>query len=193
MESGSFTESLERDQRGPILPPLGPWPLTDTVGFTLAIGELQFSLNNGKNVLGHLQFDTVRKLCTTVSHIYESSTEAAAKDIVTFFRAIKGELFSLSSFPTQSRLFTLFTRGLLLRMGKQTKVNKRLDYRVLLELQTILKAVVENPTSSSFEKRDAVLLGAFLIFGSVLALRGNEVFMIESFELAKHIEFEKKY
>jgi hypothetical protein len=78
----------------------------------------------------HLQFDTVRKMCTAFNHVHEVS-KAIRGEEVSGFKGMKGDIFGSSSCPTDSRFFQLFTRGFLLRLGKQTKSNWGLDYNVL--------------------------------------------------------------
>ena len=114
----------------PVLSPLRPWPVSDTVGFNIALVQLSYAQNRCKNESTHLQFDSVRKLITTASHIHESSATANISTAHTF-RNIQGDSFTNSSCPTQTRCFQTLMEGLLERMGKQTKSNMGLDYRIL--------------------------------------------------------------
>ncbi len=172
----------------PSLPVLGPWPVQDSDGFSLALGLLRHSQKKGRNMSSHLQFDSVRKLRTTLSHIHEASVHGSHDSIVSF-QTLKGDAFQASTCDTQSRLFTFFMRGLLLRMGRQTKTDFGLDYRILLEIQTKLKASIQGKTPSSV--RDAIITGAFLVLGFVCALRGYEVFMLDAGALRRHVDLGK--
>ena len=163
----------------PVLPTLKPWPLDDSVGFSLALGLLRYSQNQGRNTKNHLQFDSVRKLRTTFSHIHEASSTANLGTVLSF-RNQKGDVFTNSSCVTQSRFYTMFMRGLLLRMGRQTKVDLGLDYRILLAIQNILFEKINQAADPFGTARDEILIGSFLVFGFVFALRGNEIFMVEA-------------
>ena len=173
----------------PSLPSLGPWPVKDTDGFSLALGLLRFSQNEGRNEKSHLQFDSVRKLRTTLSHIHEASVHGSHDSIVSF-RTPKGDVFQASTCATQSRFYTFFMRGLLLRMGRQTKVDFGLDIRILIEIQSILKKQIQDKPVCSV--RDAINVGAFLVLGFVCSLRGYEVFMLESAALKYHVHLGKE-
>ena len=94
----------------PNLPPLGPWTLGDNVGFQLALGELRYSQNPGRNKKTHLQFDTIRKLRTAHAHYHESTSDSANSQVISFCDN-KGNAFLASEAPTQSRFFTMFMRG----------------------------------------------------------------------------------
>lgn len=174
----------------PPLSELGPHPVDDRVGFQLALAEVRYSQNQGINDRGHLQYDSVRKLRTAFSHLHEGSFRSSTDRLISF-RNHKGDLFKLSSSPTQSYFFTLFSRGLLLRMGRQTKVNVGLDYRILLMILERLEKDYSNSLTTSEAKREIVIVATFLITGFVLALRGHEIFMVEAHGLYSHIHFGK--
>ena len=174
----------------PPLTDLGPHPVDDRVGFQLALAELKYSQNQGINTKFHLQYDSVRKLRTAFSHLHEGSFRSSTDRLISF-RNHKGDLFKLSSSPTQSQFFTLFSRGLLLRMGRQTKVNLGLDYRILLVILERLESDYLNSFVTSNERREYVMIASFLVIGFVLALRGHEIFMVEAHGLYSHIHFGK--
>lgn len=174
----------------PPLPPLGPWPLKDEVGFAVALAQLRYSQNKGKNCKTHLQFDSVRKLRTAYSHIVESSSSGQKSHFVAF-RGPTSETYSASNCPTESKFYTLFMRGLLLRMGRQTIVNMGLDHRVLLVILDMLEADFNDRRTDSIRKRETVMTACFLLIGFCLALRGNEIFMVEAHGICSHIHFGK--
>ena len=130
----------------PDLPTIGPWPVKDIVAFHVALAQLSYAQSKGRNQVDHLQFDSVRKLRTAASHVHEVS--AAANGTTTHsFRNLQGRAFTNSSCPTQSRCFKKIIEGLLHRMGKQTKTNMGLDYRILhLILEGYEKELVDPTT-----------------------------------------------
>ena len=115
----------------PTYEPLGPWPIEDGVGFTVALQMVKASLIPGK-YRDYQQFDTIRGIRTAYSNVFESSTGAHLKREV--LRGEKGIVLHPSKCPTQSLWFEKFTRGLLSRMGREVRSNLGLSHLVLLEM-----------------------------------------------------------
>jgi len=169
------------------LPSLGPWPLDDKVGFRLAIGQLRLSQKPGKNAKTHQQYDTIRRLRSSYSHVHEASSSSVLS-MVNSFRAQMGKVFTNSNSHTQSLLYTRFNYGLLLRMGRQTKRNIALDYEVLhIILANLEEDIGNNEDISRHQQRWLSMVGAYLLVVFVLSLRGNEGFMIEAGGLINHL------
>lgn len=172
------------------LPPVGPWPVGDDVGFRVAMGQLRYSQGKGQNRSTHLQFDSIRKLRTAYAHVHQNSRLAKGENILAF-KAMQGQSFSATSSPTDSRLFQLFMRGLLLRMGRQVESNWGLDYRALKIMLDNLESELDLDNVTSAGSRRAIMLGSFMSTAFVCALRGNEGFMVESKGLQEMIELGK--
>ena len=172
----------------PTLPKLGPWPIGDKVGFQVALAQLKYSQESGLNRSTHMQFDTIRKLRTAYSHIHEVSAEASAGH-TNSFRTLMGKVFSNSNCPTQSRLFQKVMEGMLGRMGKQSKANMALDYKILHLILETFEDELNLDKSTEERKRRVTLCGSFLLLGFVLSLRGPEGFMIEAHGLISHLHF----
>jgi hypothetical protein len=168
------------------LPSLGPWPEEDRVGFRVALAQVRYSQRPGINASTHLQFDTVRKMRTAFNHIYEVG-KAIKGEEVAGFKGMKGDIFGSSSCPTDSRFFQLFTRGFLLRLGKQTKSNWGLDYNVLHVILNNLEQELMERECLPERKRELTMLGAFFLIGFVCGLRGNEFFLVEAEGIQKMI------
>ena len=168
------------------LPNIGPWPLSDKVGFRLAMGQLKLSQKPGRNSSSHQQYDTIRRLRSSYSHVHEVSAPSVLS-LTNSFRTQLGKVFANSNSPTQSLLYTRFNHGLLLRMGRQTKRNLALDYQILhLILLNIDKSLMD-PKSSDHQLRWLSMVGGFLQICFVLSLRGNEGTMVEAGGLINHI------
>jgi hypothetical protein len=161
------------------LPSLGPWPEEDKVGFRVALAQVRYSQRPGINAGTHLQFDTVRKMRTAFNHVYEVG-KAIRGEEVSGFKGMKGDIFGSSSCPTDSRFFQLFTRGFLLRLGKQTKSNWGLDYNVLHVILNNFEQELEERDCSPERERELIMLGSFFMIGFVCGLRGNEFFLVEA-------------
>ena len=134
------------------LPELGPWVVGDNVGFGVAIGMLRYAQRKGNNSATHMQFESVRKLRTAFGHLHANARLSTNPD-ATSFKAQKGDLFNITDSPTDSKLFQMFMRGLLLRMGKQTESNWGLDYKVLLALLANLEGKLEDGETRKEEER----------------------------------------
>ena len=174
------------------LPELGPWPLDDKVGFRLAMGQLRLSQKPGRNNRTHLQYDSIRKLRSSYSHMHEVSSSSVLS-MTNSFRAQAGKVFTNSNSPTQSLLYTRFNYGLLLRMGRQTKRNVALDYEVLhILLANMESEINSNESMSEHQKRWLSMVGCYLLISFVLSLRGNEGLMVEAGGLVNHLPHGKE-
>ena len=171
----------------PNLPVLGPWATYDRIGFQIAMAQVRYSQRPGINASTHLQFDTVRKMRTAFNHVYEVGKAVSGTEVAGF-KGMKGEIFSASNCPTDSRFFQLFTRGLLLRLGRQTKSNWGLDYNILHVILSNFEQELAQENLEDKEKRNIIMLGSFFIIGFVCALRGNEIFLVEAEGIQKMIE-----
>ena len=170
----------------PDLPQPGPWPLSDQVGFRLAIGQLKLSQKPGKNSKSHQQYDTVRRLRSAYSHVHEV-TPSSVLAMVNSFRSQQGKVFTNSNSPTQSLLFVRFNYGLLLRMGRQTKRNIALDYIILHLILKNIEDSLDSPGTSTAQSRWLTMVGAYLQIVFVLSLRGNEGFVVEAGGIIGHL------
>jgi len=103
---------------------LGPWPVSDGVGFQTALEMLRASQREGKNVKEYVQFDTVRKIRTSYSTVYENSARGGAMNAC--FKGDYGRTFALNNGGTDTRLFRKFIAGLERRMGRFVRQNLEL-------------------------------------------------------------------
>ena len=93
---------------------MGPWPLEDNMGFTVALMMLKSSLLPGKHNKEYQQFDTIRSLRTAFSNVYEASVSGSRGRSV--LRGAQGVTLHPSFCPTQSLFFEKFIKGILSRM-----------------------------------------------------------------------------
>ena len=87
----------------PSYPPLGPFPVGDNVGFTVALQMLKASLLPGIYHDSHQKFDTIRNLRTAFSNIYESSWKKSVHKRI--MQGNKGIALHMSTCDTQSIFF----------------------------------------------------------------------------------------
>lgn len=162
-----------------------PWPLADEVGFGEAMLLLWDSVQVIQNKGGNRQFDTIRKLRSMSANIQGASCHQSKEGIA--FRE-GNSLFALQQCSTNSVFFSKFMKGCEKRMGKTIKQDTVLSVSILLVILENLDRDFKSASSSLTRKRDVVILGAFLVIGFCDALRGNEVFMVESSCLCKFFE-----
>lgn len=168
----------------PTYPSLGPWPVGDNIGFTVALQLLKASLLPGKYHETHQQFDTIRGLRTAFSNIFESSNSAQKARRV--LRGDGGITLHSSTCPTQSDLFERFMKGLISRMGKDVRSNAGLSHTVLKSiLLNLEKEINEEPSYS--RQRFLLLCGVFIVVCYGGSLRGCEGFMMERSDLIRNI------
>ena len=164
---------------------LGPWPLGDGQGFQTAIEMLRASQKKGKNDASYVQFDTVRKIRTAYSTVYESSSLAGGHTGT--FKGAHGNTFSVNHGSTDTRLFRKFMVGLEKRMGRLVVQNSGLSVELLLALLSALDLEYGNSSTSYARKRELIMCGsAFTVLFSA-ALRGGEVLLGEASELVRRI------
>ena len=155
----------------------GPWPVSDDMGFQLAIIMLRASQEKGRHSEDHLQFDTIRKLRSTLSNIYENSFEGNIKTLV--FRGDKGRSYKLSTSGTESKLFTKFIQGCELRMGRDVRSDKALHYKILHQIIRNFESELMDYDVPWERKRILILTGGYLMLCFGCSLRGNEGFYLE--------------
>jgi hypothetical protein len=158
------------------------WPVDDQVGFGEAMLVLWQSLQKGKHVSGHQQFDSVRKIRSLSAGMQQARMEMG-QDGLCFKDG--GKTFGLAQCRTNSTLFTMFMKGCERRMGRIVKQDMALSVDILLAILANLEEswrAGKEPAA----KRNSVLLGACLVIGFCSALRGNEIFLVEGSSLCKY-------
>jgi hypothetical protein len=165
---GIEPELLKRDKK---------WPLVDQVGFGEAMLILWQSLQKGKNVATHQQFDSVRKIRSLAANI-KAARPDQAYDGVSFKDG--GKVLALTKCGTNSVFFTKFMKGCEKRMGRMLKQDAALSVELLLKLLENLDREFRRNDGTREQRRAAVMLGAVLVIGFCGALRGNEIFLVES-------------
>ena len=112
--------------------------------------------------------------------------QAAERRVV--FRGPRGEIIHFSTCPTHSMFFTRFAKGLLERMGRETKSDLALDHNILSFIFKNFEEELNNKTTSQEHLRWVVLLVSYLVIVFLGSLRVNEGYMVEIGGLIQHIE-----
>jgi hypothetical protein len=97
-----------------------------------------------------------------------------------------GKTFGLTRCCTNSALFTMFIKGCEKRMGRIIKQDMALSVDILLAVLRSLEITWNESEGEAVQHRNSALLGACLVIGFCSALRGNEIFLVESTSLCKY-------
>jgi len=164
----------------PNYPPLGPFPLGDTLGYGLAIEMMLRSLSVGKQITGHVGFDTVRKQRSAYTGVWRSAASGQSINKIVSGNASKKMM--ISSCPAYTLWMEHFVKGLEKFMGRATIPDLALDMKVMVAVMNNLE-IEWNQKTDLAERRDICFLGLFLIAGVVAGLRGYEIMFMDLFGL----------
>jgi hypothetical protein len=172
----------------PQFPALGPFPVRDSLGLSVAIAMLLKSLEPGKHDPQYQQFETIRKLRAGYSNMYMASCEG-----VSSLRTVGGDRAKhhLTQSPTQSLWFERFSQGCVRRMGQEV----RQDWAIPLDAMHGLMSVLEDEWISAEDDRQreqVASAGAFSIIAFCGSFRGSEVFLTDLHGMRKYLEDTKR-
>jgi len=157
---------------GGIVPPLGPFPLDDSVGMKLAMAMVLKSLDPGINA-ATVQFDTVRQLRSAFSNAYGAGTSQLQ---VSLYSSANKKMHGTSC-PSDSEWFARFALGMEKRLGRQLRQDLGLSIGVMLEIQRELE-VQWTDSRRGRKRRDLAVTAVLFIVVFCWGLRGEEVFLI---------------
>ena len=167
----------------PINLQVGPWPIADNVGFQVAIEMIKHSQGKGRNSSKYIQFDSIRKIRSAYSNVFESGPSRCIDNRK--LRSDKGQMMHFVSGDTDSKLFGMFVKGCEKRMGRYVKQDCGMTNELLHAiLDRYDKEFDDNRTSLS-RKRFMLICGAVFVTLWGGALRGGEIMMMEASELIK--------
>lgn len=152
--------------------PMGPFPPEDTLGIGVAVVMLQRSLDKGKSDKT-VQFETVRKIRAAASNIYHASVEG--QGAMTLAKDTRKMM--VTTCPTYGDFFERFVRGMHKRMGDIVRPDRALS--LLLTLELIKEVDHDWMQAPPPKKQFFALEGTFYTLAYTLALRGEEVPLIE--------------
>jgi hypothetical protein len=149
------------------------------MGMATAVVIVQRSLDKGKYART-VQFETVRKFRAAASNIYHSSIDGQGAMVM----AKETRKLQVTECPTYSDFFERFCKGMHKRMGDIVRPDRALSHNILKQIMV----AVERDWASASEagKLKFALEGAFYLLAFVIALRGEEVPLIEMRGLRSH-------
>ncbi len=139
----------------------GPFPVTDSMGMTVAVVMLQRFIAPGKYVC-NVPYETVRKFRAVASNIYLSSVKGQGVMVM----AKDTKKCQVTFYTTYSDFFEQFNHGLHKQMGDIVHPDHAIAHTIILELMTL----VEDEWISSQEgnKLNLALEGAFYVLTLLL-------------------------
>jgi hypothetical protein len=155
------------------IPPMGPYPLTDTFGMRAAMVVLERSLDPGKYAT-HVQWDTFRKSRSAITN----GAQAGMLGLEDTIRAYEKKRVWISKVPTHTFWFCRFAAGIHRRVGDV----KKQDEAVTIDQMHVMEKLLEKRwrgAKTEVEKRDTARLRAWILGGFCTGLRDEEQTRIE--------------
>lgn len=174
----------------PTFPALGPYPVSDSLGMSVAIAMLMKTLEPGRYNVQYQQFETVRKLRAAFSNVYMASFEG-----VTSLRTVGGDRAKhhLTHSPTQSLWFERFAQGCIRRMGQDVRQDWAIPLSAMLGLFQVLEEEWADTSEADLGTLERLAsIGAYSIIAFCGSFRGSEVFLTDLHGLRKHLEASKE-
>ncbi len=168
---------------------MGPWPLEDKQGFQVALEMLRASQLKGRNDSDYQQFDTLRKLRSAYSNIFECGPGVANTGLS--FKGSHGHMVHFSKSELNSVLFRQFMYGLEKRMGRVVIQNIAVSATMLIHILNGMEEELRSNETTWARKREIIIAGATFVGLFAGALRGEEIFMAEAEEFCRRINFGK--
>ena len=147
----------------PRLPALGPYPVSDSLGMSVALAMLMKTLEPGRYNVQYQQFETVWKLRAAFSNVYMASREG-----VTSLQTVGGDRAKhhLTHSPTQSLWFERFAQGCVRRMGQDVQQDWAIPLSAMLGLFQILRK-----SGQTFSRQTWSCIHGWPVLGPILLLR----------------------
>jgi hypothetical protein len=148
-------------------PPMGPWPLADSVGMKAAIAVLDRLLDKGVHE-DNVQWNTFRKQVSTVTNI----SQASVGGLENYVGAYERRRMWISNAVSHQFWFSRFMTGIHKRVGQIRKADKEMSIEVLHAVDHILEDQWTGAGSESKKKRIAEM-GVWFVGGFCTGLRGE--------------------
>ena len=167
----------------PINLKVGPWPIADNCGFQVAIEMIKHSQGKGRNSSNYIQFDSIRKIRSAYSNVFESGPARCLDNRK--LRSDKGQMMHFVNGDTDSKLFSMFMKGCERRMGRYVKQDVGITNELLHAILNQYDREFDDKLTSLSRKRFMLICGAAFVTLWGGALRGGEIMMMEASELIK--------
>jgi len=156
------------------MPPLGPFPLADSLGVGPALAVLDKSLDSGR-YQPHVQWATFRKIRSALTNLGQASV-GGLTDVV---GAHERSRVWISSVSTHTFFFSRFMGGLHRRVGEIVKRDEPVTAAVLHALDQILEARWKLGHDDLSAQLRISQMGLWFLGGFCTGLRGEEMLLLE--------------
>jgi hypothetical protein len=165
-----------------VVPPMGPFPLTDTFGMKVACCTLLKSLEPGKWE-ATVQYSTTRRLRSAFSNFFHASHWGEALSVM----AYETQKLITTPCPTYGYWYQRFSLGMHKRMGDVVRSDYAVTSLIVKELLEQLDSEWETSKNEKERKRIADM-GLLISAGFLCGLRGEEIMKIDLGGLIKYLE-----
>jgi hypothetical protein len=169
MEARRMERSMRKYGLPAATPPLGPWPLEDSVGMKAAIAVLDRSLDKGVYE-ANVQWDTLRKQMSAVTNISQASADGLKNSVGAYER----RRMWISNAVTHQFWFSRFMAGIHKRVGQVRKADKEMSIEVLHAVDRILEDQWTSAQAAPSQRKSIAEMGAWFVGGFCTGLRGEE-------------------
>jgi hypothetical protein len=171
-------------QVNPPFPSLGPHPVENSTGISIAVAMLLKSLSPGRYE-AYQQYETIRKLRAGYSNVFQASVAGAGS-----YKTLGGDKVKMSfsnSCITQSLWVERFAKGCLSRMGQVVRQDRAISLEVLEVMHQLMENLeLEWSNGPQDNRSDIASLGAFCLIAFCGSFRGPEMFLVGLFGLHKY-------
>lgn len=170
------------------MPPMGPFPLEDIHGMSVAVCILLRSLDAGRNE-ETIQFSTATKMKSSFANVWKASIRGSegsviARDMVKMFH---------TTCPTHSDWFERFTRGMHERMGDLVKPDLAISIEQMHELMKNYEKRWEIAGTNVLAQQMVIFPALFSIIAFCCGLRGEELPLLSLCGIRRHLERAKNH
>jgi hypothetical protein len=183
---GKLISTCEGSGFSPELPSLGPYPLSDDLGYCVAFSMLIHSRKPGKHTKLYTQFATIRKQRSAYSNLYSASKNSVDEGVVVAVGAQTSA--RITQCATNSLWFSRWSSGCETRMGFVIKQNKAISITVMKKLIENFNEEIRDAAAGSWNQRKLCMGLVYSIISFTASLRGSEGLKLDIQTLIKHWE-----
>jgi len=167
----------------PPYPVLGPFHVSDTQGYGVAVQMVLASTKAGRHA-DYLQFDTMRQYRTAFANVYRASVVGSSKTMA--WIDDKGLTKRYTTVATQSEWFDRFTQGCKKRMGGIYKPDLALTSALMVAYLKAIEVRIDE-AKEEMEGHLWTSVGAYSVLCFCASLRGNEGFLLDLYGLRLYL------
>jgi hypothetical protein len=156
-----------------LTPPMGPFPLKDSLGMSVAIAVLDRYLDPG-SYDGFVQWETFRRSRSCVTNISQARVFGLGESAGAFER----RKMWITQVVTHSFWFSRFMSGLHKRVGEIKKRDKAISIDAVHAIEDVLHSEWRKMDDPKVKQRIAEM-GVWIIGAFCVRLRGEEMLLIE--------------